>query len=166
MQRDDDMDIPVKHREPSLFFAENLAKAEARYAELSVMTIEQAAVAARAEYDKLAVAECRYEAERIATKERYTAMLDKVRAWKPPTAAHSGLRTFMEEQLLESIRFDCSGSYREPELKAPLQWLDDAKSAAYADIGRAGKDVAEENARCSGANLWIDALYESLSSQP
>jgi len=37
---------------------------------------------------------------------RYEAMLAKVRAWTPPSEDHRGLRSFMESQLVDSIKFD------------------------------------------------------------
>jgi hypothetical protein len=55
---------------------------------------------------------------------RYESMLAKVRSWKPSYDEHAGLRSFMESQLVDSIKFDCgSGPYqRELPTHAAGEW--------------------------------------------
>lgn len=42
-----------------------------------------------------------------ALRERYAAMLEQVKAWKPPTEEHNNLKEFMISQLQESMDYDC-----------------------------------------------------------
>lgn len=163
MQRDDPMDEPPKHREPSDFYAKSLAGAEARLVELAAMTLGDAEAAAKEAYDK-AVAQCaEWNANIDAENARYDAMREQVRAWEPPTAEHEGLKSFMLEQLATS-RTD----YRH-EVTTPKQdgrsWLDAEITTTRERIGRYAKEVAEERARCALANSWIDALYESVKGE-
>lgn len=46
-------------------------------------------------------------------KNRYNAMLSKVRRWTPPSKDHEGIKDFMESQLIDSLDFDCRHVYVE-----------------------------------------------------
>lgn len=48
-----------------------------------------------------------------ALKNRYNAMLSKVRSWIPPSEDYKGINDFMESQLTDSLDFDCSHVYVE-----------------------------------------------------
>lgn len=51
--------------------------------------------------------------ENEALKNRYNAMLSKVRRWTPPSKEYEGVKDFMESQLIDSLDFDCSQVYVE-----------------------------------------------------
>lgn len=51
--------------------------------------------------------------ENEALKNRYNAMLSKVRSWIPPSEDYKGIKDFMESQLTDSLDFDCSHVYVE-----------------------------------------------------
>lgn len=51
--------------------------------------------------------------ENVALKNRYNAMLSKVRRWTPPSKEYEGVKDFMESQLIDSLDFDCSHVYVE-----------------------------------------------------
>ena len=46
-------------------------------------------------------------------KNRYNAMLSKVRSWIPPSEDYKCIKDFMENQLTDSLDFDCSHVYVE-----------------------------------------------------
>lgn len=164
MQRDDPLDEPPKHREPSDYYEKQLAQAKARYAELVAMTPEQAEDAARAEYGQRRAQAAEWQRKKDETRNRYNAMLAEVMAWEPPTAEHVGLKKFMIDQLVESRKFDCH-NYASDEVERldGADWLERERTRTFESIGRYAKEVAEEQARCDGANAWIDALYASLA---
>ena len=51
--------------------------------------------------------------ENEALKNRYNAMLSKVRSWVPPSDDYRKIKNFMESQLIDSLNFDCSQVYVE-----------------------------------------------------
>ena len=51
--------------------------------------------------------------ENEALKNRYNAMLSKVRSWVPPSEDYNGIKEFMESQLINSLNFDCRRVYVE-----------------------------------------------------
>lgn len=164
MQRDDPSADPPKRREPSDYAAKRLVEDRARLAEVNAMTVEQAEAAATAEYEKAMADEEKYAANRRATRSRYEAMLAKVVLWEPPTADHVGLKKFMEEQIRESISFDCAEYPSRLQRLNGRDWLEREQKRLVESIGRNAQSQAEEEARCAGANAWIDALYASLDT--
>lgn len=144
----------------------NLERADEATAELSrvmAMTPEQRDAAARAEYAAGVAAAARRSAEVAATRAAYEAMLEKVRAWEPPTADHVGLWEFMEQQIVDSLKFDC----REyPELEAPLltgaEWAARKAAELREAIERNQKWHQEEVERTAQRNAWVKALRASL----
>jgi hypothetical protein len=163
--RDEPAGTPIPERfEPhTKYYDEQLAKAEARLAELKAMgpgAAERAAAAAHAE--AIRAIESR-TAKRDEHRRRYEAMLAKVREWTPPTDDHGGLREFMIEQLTSSIDFDTSDCGCEPPVALSWQdWLSEQIRKAEQDIGYHAKKRAEEIARTERRNEWIAALRRSL----
>lgn len=163
MMRDDPADAPIKDFEPSMYNLEAKRKAEAELMALRSMTVEEIRAAYRAEQDKAT----RYRDEYLQRKEtervRYEAMLAKVRAWEPPTAEHVGLKTFMVEQLVESIKFDCGGDWT-PEIPydGPDKWWQEQVSSAERAIARHAAEHEKEIERTEGRNRWVRELRASL----
>ena len=57
-----------------------------------------------------------------ALKNRYNAMLSKVRSWIPPSEEYEGIKDFMESQLINSLDFDCSHVYVE-DIVPKDEWI-------------------------------------------
>jgi hypothetical protein len=99
---------------------------------------------------------------------RYTAMLEKVRAWELPTARHSALKTFMESQLVDSIKHDCDGKpfvQRSPAGSAE-EWRSVLISRTAQDLARAQEEHAKQHARFMAAKTYLDALTDVLGPRP
>ncbi len=162
MQRDDPMSEPPKLQEPSQYHAKALAEAEAMQVELREMTEAEAWRRAEDEHTQKVAEYERIVANKRETKRRYETMLAEVRAWTPPTPAHSELREFMEKQLVESLDFDCCFEPKRPVARTGSQWLAEKRQAVAHDIGYHRQHHAEEVERTNGRNAWIQALYDSL----
>lgn len=164
MQRDDPGNEPPKLREESPFYAENLAEAEARFAEVDGMRSEDAERGASAAYEKAMTFFREQVADRTEKLNRYNAMLAEAVAWAPPTPEHEGLRKFMIDQLTEGRRFDCNYEVDEPKRMSANEWLAKEFAEAARGVNYARKSLQEEQKRVRGANAWINALYDSLGA--
>jgi len=162
MQRDDAAKDPPKLREESPFYAENLAKAQARAVELTQMSLSDAQAAATEEYDRLCREHAEYEGARTETRNRYNAMLSAVIAWQPPTPDHQGLKDLMVQQLTDSRQFDCDYSSAYPVPRSAEKYLAEEREKARLGCDLAAQSLGEEKERVAKANAWITALYESL----
>lgn len=162
MQRDDPASELPKLREESDYYAKRVAEAEARIAQLAKMTPEEATLAAQADSEKRLAEHERYAENRRQTRVRYEAMMEKVRAWQPPTPGHESMKKFMLSQLTESIEFDCAGYAPYPHPIHTEAWLQQEREKAHHDLEYAIKSRGEEQVRCANANAWIRALYASL----
>ena len=159
MQRDDPINEPPKHRQPSTWNAEQLVEAQKEADRLSTITLAMAEAESAKEYE-----ECLrfYEESRKRSAEinaRYEAMIAKVKAYTPPTPDHEGYKKFMLEQLTISLESD----FGPPVKLSALDWLSTARERAARSILYHTKANAEELKRFEDSNKWIDALYASLA---
>jgi hypothetical protein len=100
-------------------------------------------------------------------------MLAQVQDWQPPTPDHENLKSFMQSQIEESIRFDCGIARTEVELGRALatqeqeidakQWRDDQLQEMLKSLSYHVTEYQKELGRCREANGWILALVESVA---
>jgi asparagine synthetase B (glutamine-hydrolysing) len=161
--REESMDAVVPEAfTPGEYYVKSVEEARTRLYDLERMTVAEAAVKAREEYDE-AIAENveRHEKARLV-RDRYLAMRDHVAAWEPPTADHQPMKKFMLEQIDESMRFDRHVYQVELPTLDGASWLADEKSDALKDLDRAEKSLAEEIKRTDTRNRWIRQLRLSV----
>lgn len=134
-----------------------------RLENLKLMTIEEAQ--AEADHEKKSEWQAYYETkqERIERKKRLEEMLHKVKQWEPPTEEHEELKKFMENQIQETIDWDC----RHPNMpiddrKDGKEWLEEEIKSVEEDIEYHRKEHMKEKARCEKRTLWIKQLRESI----
>ena len=164
-QRDDGSDILPKHDEArSSYYDGALARDQEDIIRLRDQTDKEAEAEALAEYEAAVESWHKENVRMAAMKARYEAMLTKVKAWTPPSSDHEGLKTFMIDQLVDSIKFDCTrSSYdTEPVLRPWMERRAELLQDAYRNIEHYAAKIAEENDRVAGRNKWIDDLYESV----
>ena len=97
-------------------------------------------------------------------REAYEAMLEKVRAWEPPTPDHENFKRVMEEQITESIRFDC-GTDRDSDPPKPItgpEWHEQRLEIASKDVEYHTKELAKAIACAKERREWVEALIESV----
>lgn len=102
--------------------------------------------------------------ECLSLKEKYTDMLNKVIAWKPPSEEHNGLKAFMEEQLRTSISYDCDYSYlnKPTEHMPPSVWAQRTITELTKRLRILTDDRDKEIARAAERTKWVRQLRESL----
>lgn len=162
-QRDDSLDAEIALREVDEYRLNAVEKAGLALAEaLGRSNEDWAALQATAIADAQ-THRSEYLARRAGIEGRYTAMLDAVRAWVPPTAEHEGLKKFMVEQLEESLRFDV-GSWT-PDVPAELpiaEYRERELNRLARALERDTKQLEEDRERVRSQNAWVIALRESL----
>jgi hypothetical protein len=154
MMRDSASDAPIPERfEPSDWNAKELANAKDRLATLQVMSRDDAAANAKAEYDAAVKSHRERLAEKQDLSDKYYAMLAEAVKWEPPTPEHQGLKDFMVEQIHQSIDWDCSTKYMEAPLLLPTEaWLETQIAKAKHDVEYHEHQHAEEVERAEGRN--------------
>lgn len=95
-------------------------------------------------------------------RRRYGKMLHKVEAWTAPTPEHENLRTFMIQQIQNSIEFDCSEYH--VSIPDKITWCDiDRHKAALAKEVAFYKERYESQVKAvAEKNKWLGDLRESL----
>lgn len=107
----------------------------------------------------------------IKNTETLTKFLEEARNYTPPTDQHTGVKTFMIEQLNSTISFDCNTSYYSEKLLAIEKELEslNPKSIRLSMLEKATKDLRyhqdeydKEVKLCEEANTWVQKFIDSL----
>ena len=101
---------------------------------------------------------------------RIEAMMDRVRAWNPPSEDHNGLKKFMLSQLKETENWDCDTRYHETIVDSAENPVD--PEVKYQErlafqrrvVEGARKDLQDARDRREQQKLWIRQLKESVAS--
>lgn len=160
----DDTDAPIPDRfEVEPYHAQQIAKLRATLAEAEAWTADEAQRRADEEHSAETKAHRQREQKRAETEARYRTMLAAVEAWQPPTPDHVDFRTFMREQLAESIKWDC-GDLRTPgpERKTGAEYRHAVMKAAAHSLRYHTEEQEKEAARVESRNRWLAALRASV----
>jgi hypothetical protein len=163
--RDDPADAPIPDEfKPSDYHLNELKEAQKRLVQLQAMTVDQCEVAARAAGDESHRDWQRHLLSAHDARERYTAMLTKVKAWEPPTKDHVALKEFMISQLVDSIGYDCDVTYlgAGPVRKRRDDWHSYELKKAKESVDYHKEEYEAEVERCKNRTEWVRTLRESL----
>lgn len=164
MMRDEPFDAPIPERfEPSDYHAKAMEKAREDLCWLrQIPDAESAREAEKEFFDALAQRERIFD-EKNDLHQKYRAMLEQVLAWVPPSAEHEGIKSFMFEQITESIKFDCNLSYYEaPKRLSASGWKAIKIAEAERNLAYHTAEHAKEVERTEARNQWLRQLRESL----
>lgn len=159
--RDEPANAPIPTFEPSSYNMDRLKEEEKRLLRLKKMTAEEKELAAQAECNEALKHAREREKKNADTEEKYKAILDRVKAWNPPTKDHEGMKKFMIKQIEDSIRFDCY------EVEAPIrktgeEWFEAQLKEVRGNIEYHKKAHQEEIERVKSRNEWVQALNKSV----
>ena len=164
MMRDEQMnaEIPMVF-EPSSYHKDAMERAEATLIEAKKMSIETAKILSEQEHTDAVSSNEKIISEKLDLETKYALMLDKVKAWTPPTTEHENMKKFMIDQIEESIKFDCDITYNsEPIVLSPEKWLGEYIDEHAKDLGYHVKEWYAEVSRCKERTEWVDQLRKSL----
>ncbi len=164
--KDEPQDKPIPDEfKPSDYHLKEQKETEAKLATLRQLTEKEADKCAEAEYLK----EIDYITAQLvktrAIQKQYSAMLEKVRAWIPPSAEHRPLKGFMVTQIQDSVKSDDMPEYYEKQQPVKLSgfvWKEKKCAEVAESLGRHVAEYAKECKRVTGRNQWVRQLRESL----
>jgi hypothetical protein len=166
MMRDEPFDAPIPERfEPSEYYLTRVSETEARLAELRNMSDAEVEAAAIEQYRNELARKAEGISESMALKAKYEAMAEKVRAWDPPSEDHAPFKTFMIQQIYESIQIDCNIEYwnaQKPVQLAGIDWREKEIVNCIKSIDFFKSEQKKEVERTEGRNKWLHELRESL----
>jgi hypothetical protein len=164
--RDEPSDAPIPERlEPDTYYQKSLEASQLELDRVMSLTAAEIVVEAEKSYVSAYESWAKRRSDRAALREKYQAILDRVRAYVAPTPDHVGYKEFMEKQLVDSIAWDCSDSHDdEPQRVAPAKWIADRLEELRREVARREQSAREEVERTHKRNEWIKALRDSLSA--
>jgi hypothetical protein len=163
-QRDDDIKDPPKlsfvddyHLNEWNRKKENLKQAESESLERFT---EKEKIKTKERHDYLV----EYENKKQIQKDRLEKMLESVRAWTPPTEDHENLKSFMIDQLEETMKYD-GKVIPVPEIDYDqdyAQLREENIQYLKRDVEYHHNKYLEEIETVTKRNEWITKLYESV----
>jgi hypothetical protein len=163
MMRDDPWDAPIPEEfKPSDYNAKKLVEIADELGVIEAMTDEEAAAFFEKEHAELLAKYEGWDRDKDEKRARYESMLEKVRAWTPPSADHAPLKSFMLEQLGTSIDHDCTHYERTEKIPTRASRVAQLrKDRAYHQ-----EEDRKERERVAGRNAWLKALRASVPPSP
>jgi hypothetical protein len=163
--RDDSNDTPIPDKfEISQYYVEALADKRALVELLEKLTDAEWQERLDSDYDESVKSYEQRVVDNLQLRSRYQEMLGQVQEWTPPTSEHEGLKTFMIEQIEDSMKFDCYEPIR-PEKLALEEFKTEQLQSAKRSLGYSQENLQEEIDRVNGRNKWIQALRDSVPPQ-
>jgi len=164
--RDDALDTSIpEHIEPSPYYRKALEREFAILSDVQSWDETQTDEEAKAAYAKALERHSTQLTESDATRDRYESLLACVEDWTPPTPDHEGLKDFMQKQLLESIKFDCSFELPIPTSYPGCEYRHNRLCRILEEIEYHAKQYREELERSRERTQWISDLRVSLGEQ-
>lgn len=163
--REEPLDKPIPDKmESSNYHMNSLDKAQDDLTKLEAISIDIAEDEARDEYHNSLSVYNQQITDKKELETKYINMLARVNEWIPPASKHEGLKSFMIEQITDSIDYDCSTEYDNPPvLLSGEEWLRDKIKETRSTISYHIKHKEKEQITIDGRNLWLKQLRDSLS---
>lgn len=164
-QANDPLDVPpAEGYEPDSHYAEKKLEAEIELGKLLVKTTNErlehglAIKAQRIEFYSDLIRESEYRNAKLIP------VLESLKAWKPPTDEHNGLKRFAIEQIescITSVESDQTAldAMRETD---PEKLFEETVGQKQRDVKFYAREYAEEVARTNLRNEWLAALRRGL----
>jgi len=167
--RDDPLDKPIPDEfAPNPYHLNQKKEAESHLQTLLLMGREEAQRHADEEYENAIKEHRRIIREYNELRIKYETVLEKARAWQPPTPDHVELKKFAIQQIEDSLQRDCNTKIWEehpPLRKSGEQWRTE-KIASYArDMDYHTEGWEKEQRRAKERSQWVRDLRESLKKQ-
>lgn len=101
--------------------------------------------------------------DKQALEVKYLRMLAEVQDYVPPSHEHINFKKFMEDQIRQSIDWDCDMKYYDVPKRVPaMDWYKESLDYLQRAMDNREKSLEEEIERVNGRNLWIKQLKGSL----
>jgi hypothetical protein len=164
MMRDDSLDAPIPEAfEPSDYYSKEVARLTGELARVERLSENERKVAALAAFQEAHTAWLERREARARSRARYTNMLTYVEAWEPPSPDHVGLKTFMRQQLQESLKYDCGDEYDTAQLPSDgVAWHAAEVTRLRERLDYAKRQQLDEVERVASRNHWVRQLRASL----
>lgn len=165
--RDDCLDTPIPSEfHVNEYYIGRLESDKRKLASLMKMSPNEAAVAARREYDETVARNYEYRENAARNRSAYAEMKDAVERWEPPSRDHVGLKDFMLQQIDESTKWGIDGYQEQLPSLDPMEWLGGKIREAKEDVDYSRKRLDEETDRVNRGNEWLRLLRESIPQPP
>jgi hypothetical protein len=161
-----DKEIPQEFK-PSQYNKNKIVEIEEDMKKLKLLSNSELQKKAKEEYRKEKNRLNKNINESLKLEFEYKIMLKKCTDWEPPTDEHKNLKSFMIDQIIESVKFDCNIKYYIEELNAlkllsGKEYFNKKNAELVKSLEYHKKQNIEEINRTTKRNKWLKQLRDSL----
>lgn len=161
--RDESLDAPIRlsAMKPDDYYSNSLKDAKKKLERYLKVTDAQALAQLEKDHADTVESYREMEVNRLAEQEKYSAMLQKVTAWVPPSKEHYGLKTFMIEQIQDSMRYGTE-PYTPPKKPTVAEWRKHQLESLTHNVAYHEKALRENEERYRQRLEWLNQLVASV----
>lgn len=169
--RDENLDKPYEPRVPSNYHQERIDEANKLLQLAQNLTDEEIVTRREEELQKSKSYHIKSIEKVHQNWERLNAILIQAENYKPPTDDHNGIKSFMIDQLKQTLELDGSDKYHREKLAEINQELNNLNPAvirsqmlasAEHDLQYHQEELRKEIKRCEDSNKWVEGFLASL----
>lgn len=162
LMRDEPLSTPIPERfEVDDYHLKEKIKAKEEIDKFSNMSDEEMHSLLNQEWEESLSRWKKYKRKVMILRSKYELMLEKVKAWQPPSEKHTNLKTFMIEQITSSINFDCNEPEKPEKYSIDAFKMSRIKSLVWS-LEYHTEQYEKEKERVKERNMWLDQLRKSL----
>ena len=165
------MNAEYKKQAPSTYHSEQIERANKQIGEINSLSDEELIINRKKQIAESIEDYRLSKAKNVDLASRYTKMIEEAKKWTPSTDEHMGIKKFMIEQLEESLKFDCGGTFYDDTIKSleeEFKTLDGSKirkeflEDKEKNIEYHTTEHKKEVERCEKNNLFVEQFFNSL----
>jgi prefoldin subunit 5 len=169
--RDDSMSTPYKSRETDTYHQKKLQEEHKNLLKLNRTTDEQLLVDTRKELEESIKYYKNKKQEIEKTRQKLESFLKQAEDYVPPTLDHETYKTFLKQQLEETIKWDGNSEYHDKEIESLEKAIHnlsaekirkDRTETILHSIDYHSENWQKELIRVKNANQWIEDALNSL----
>ena len=162
--RDDSLDAPIPDEfHPSNYHLDSIETAKKHLGEVKKWSNVRAEREAKKAFNDEVRSNKEHDEKNMQAGRAYITMLKQAGKWVPPTKDHEGLKSFMIEQLAESLQFDCLHAQTMPQRLSGKQFQTQRIKSLRWDIAYHTEKHADEMRRAREKSEWVRDLRHSLN---
>lgn len=160
----DDADLRTHKFTVAPYLQENIEDAKKNLEELQNLTDEEKAVRTKAFNEECSSFHEKYDDNKDEKRKKLLTMRAHVEEWEIPTEHHENFKSFMLQQIDETIEWDCRENTREEAFEdmSVNEWYALQIEVASSSLQNAISRYAREQKAIAEANSWLEALRASV----
>lgn len=153
----------------SAYYRKSMVEKEQKLAGFLKLSMHDKLAGARGDKRELIAKYEKLVRDAVRVRERISPLLEKVKAWTPPSSMHENFQEYMEKQLMDVLRYDGGEAFKESLVGVykltPWEMVKSSEATLRGDVVYYRNCVAEQEEKQRSSVEWVSLLRESLEKE-